>query len=153
MVEEASNACGIATLKRPGFEADDLIATYCTLAEREDTRVTIVTPDKDMMQLISPRVRCFDPAKRMLFDEAAVVERWGVVPSQVVFVQALTGDKVDNIPGAPGIGPKIAAKLVSEYGSIDGIRANMEKLPKKIQESQIRVVCLFFLLMVRCRKS
>jgi DNA polymerase-1 len=128
MMAEASQACGMATVAMPGFEADDLIATYASLAAAQNHQVTIVTPDKDMMQLVGPNVMCYDLSKRVLHDEEAVRQRWGVEPYQVAFVQALCGDKVDNIPGAKGIGPVIAARLVKQYGDLEGIRRNLDQL-------------------------
>jgi DNA polymerase-1 len=135
LVEEASRACGIYTMKLPGFEADDLIATYTRLATEQGHRVTVVSPDKDMMQLVtSPQVTVYDPGKRMLFDEESVKARWGIGAALIPQVQALTGDKSDNIPGASGIGPKIAAKLLDKYGSIEQLRARVEEEPKRIQK-------------------
>jgi DNA polymerase-1 len=128
MMGEACHACGLATVAMPGFEADDLIATYASLAAAQNHQVTIVTPDKDMMQLVGPNVICYDLSKRVLHDEEAVRQRWGVEPHQVAFVQALCGDKVDNIPGAKGIGPVIAARLVKQYGDLEGIRSHLKEL-------------------------
>lgn len=133
MIEGASNACGIFTLKKPGFEADDLIATYATLAERRGHKVTIVSPDKDMMQLVGKNVLFYDPAKRLLLDEVLVTEKWGVATAKIPHIQALTGDKSDNIPGAAGIGPKIATSLISKYGSIENLLGSeLQEESKKI---------------------
>ena len=153
MIEGASNACGLFTMKKPGFEADDLIATYCTIAAGMGHKVTIVTPDKDLMQLVDDNVNFYDPARRLMFDKEAVKERWGVEPHLVPHIQALTGDKSDNIPGgwfvffvcvfpwfivlflyfeASGIGPKIAAQLISKYGSIENLLSSgIEQESKK----------------------
>ena len=134
IVEEASRACGIFTMKKPGFEADDLIATYARMASDLGHRVTVVSPDKDLMQLVSNDIVCYDPGKRLLFDAEGVLKKWGVAPNQVAQVQALSGDKVDNIPGAAGIGPKIAARLIDKYGSVEGLRSNLEEESKRIQK-------------------
>lgn len=135
IIEDASRALGLFTMKVGGFEADDLIATYARKAREEGHRVTIVSPDKDMMQLVrGSQVVLFDPGKRVLYDEEGVKHRWGVAPELVPYVQALSGDKSDNIPGACGIGPKIAAKLMEKYGSIEGLRSRLGEESKRVQK-------------------
>lgn len=135
MIEGASLACGFFTMKKPGFEADDLIATYAKMSSDRGHRVTIVSPDKDFMQLVGPNVNLYDPGKRILMDEESVKLKCGVLPWQFPHVQALVGDKSDNIPGAPGIGPKIAAKLISKYGSVENLlNSTLEEEQKKVSK-------------------
>jgi DNA polymerase-1 len=116
-----------------GFEADDLIATYARLAHAAGRRVTIVSSDKDLMQLVRDGVRMFDPMKYRYMGEAEVFEKFGVCPGKVVDVQALAGDSSDNVPGVPGIGLKTAAQLIHEYGDLETLLAKASdiKQPKR----------------------
>ena len=123
LVREATAAFGIPAIELAGWEADDLIAAYARAIDEAGGRCTIVSSDKDLMQLIRPRVGMLDPIKQKPIGEAEVRERFGVGPGQVVEVQALMGDPVDNVPGIPGIGPKIAGALVAEYGDLEAILA------------------------------
>jgi len=118
-VREASLAFATHALEMEGYEADDLIATYADMAEKAGARCTIVSSDKDMMQLITERVIMLDTMKNRTLDIPAVHEKFGVGPERVVDVQSLAGDSVDNVPGAPGIGIKTAALLINEYGDVD----------------------------------
>ncbi|MEL7128932.1 MAG: DNA polymerase I [Pseudomonadota bacterium] len=119
IVREAAIAFATHALEMEGYEADDLIATYAKAAEAKGARVTIVSSDKDLMQLVSDKVVMLDTMKNKTLDLAAVHEKFGVGPELVVDVQSLAGDSVDNIPGAPGIGIKTAALLINEYGDVD----------------------------------
>ncbi|MEL7454739.1 MAG: 5'-3' exonuclease H3TH domain-containing protein, partial [Pseudomonadota bacterium] len=119
IVREAAIAFATHALEMEGYEADDLIATYAKAAEAKGARVTIVSSDKDLMQLVSDKVVMLDTMKNKTLDLAAVHEKFGVGPERVVDVQSLAGDSVDNIPGAPGIGIKTAALLINEYGDVD----------------------------------
>src|SRR5690606_20851334 len=114
LMREATQAFGVPSLELPGYEADDLIATYACKVRDAGGEAVIVSSDKDLMQLIGPSVVMWDPMKDRRLAEAAVFEKFGVTPDKVVEVQALIGDSVDNIPGAPGIGPKTAAQLIGE---------------------------------------
>lgn len=116
---------GIATFIDERYEADDLIATIIHQTRKSGARYVIVTSDKDMTQLVSDRVTVVDPARKLHFDAAAVKEKFGVEPQQIVDFLALAGDAVDNIPGVRGIGPKTAAELLQTYGSLDAIYENM----------------------------
>ncbi|MBU0859259.1 MAG: DNA polymerase I [Alphaproteobacteria bacterium] len=129
----ATEAFGIPAIELEGFEADDLIATYAKLALAQGKRVTIVGTDKDLMQLVRPGVRLYDPIKNKYLGEAEVVEKFGVTPDKVADVQALAGDAVDNVPGVPGIGVKTAAQLINEYGDLESLlgRASEIKQPKR----------------------
>src|SRR5690606_26414968 len=117
----------------PGFEADDLIATYACKAREAGGRAIIVSSDKDLMQLIGDGVVMFDPMKEQVLAEEAVLAKFGVTPDKVVDVQALIGDSTDNVRGAPGIGVKTAAALIAEYGDLDTLlaRAHEIKQPKR----------------------
>lgn len=133
LIREATAAFAIPSIEKEGYEADDLIATYVRLARAEGRAVTIVSSDKDLMQLVGGNVRMFDPMKNKYMGEAEVFEKFGVTPDRVVDVQALAGDSVDNVPGVPGIGLKTAAQLINEYGDLETLlaRAGEIKQPKR----------------------
>ena len=135
LTREATRAFNIACLEQEGFEADDIIATLACRAREAGGRVTIVSSDKDLMQLVGDGVEMFDAMKNRRIDSDGVVEKFGVGPERVVDVQALAGDSVDNVPGAPGIGVKTAALLINEYGDLDTLleRAEEIKQPKRRQ--------------------
>ena len=123
LIRDATAAFGVPAVELEGWEADDLIAAYARAMEAVGGRCTIVSSDKDLMQLIRPCVSMLDPIKQKPIGEAEVRERFGVPPEKVVEVQALMGDPVDNVPGVPGIGPKIAGALVAEYGDLESVLA------------------------------
>jgi DNA polymerase-1 len=133
LTREATRAFNIACKEVEGFEADDIIATLARQAREAGGRVTIVSSDKDLMQLVGGGVEMLDPMKNKRIDRDGVVEKFGVGPERVVDVQALAGDSVDNVPGAPGIGLKTAALLIQEYGDLDTLleRAGEIKQPKR----------------------
>jgi DNA polymerase I len=136
LIRDATDALGVCKVEQPGYEADDMIAAYAlafTEANGKDGRVTIVSSDKDLMQLIRPGVEMLDPIKQRSIREPEVLERFGVTPDKVVEVQALAGDPTDNVPGVPGIGVKTAAQLIQEYGDLDALLANTAKIkqPKR----------------------
>ncbi len=133
LVREATAAFGVACVELPGYEADDLIATYACKARDAGGEAVIVSSDKDLMQLIGRGVVMYDPMKDRRLAEDAVMEKFGVTPDKMVDLQALIGDSVDNVPGAPGIGPKTAAQLLDEYGDLDTLldRAGEIKQPKR----------------------
>ncbi|MEM9668242.1 MAG: DNA polymerase I [Pseudomonadota bacterium] len=135
IVREAAIAFATHALEMEGYEADDLIATYSRQAEAKGARVTIVSSDKDLMQLVSETTVMLDTMKNKTLDIAAVHEKFGVGPEHVIDVQSLAGDSVDNIPGAPGIGVKTAATLINEYGDVETLlhRAEEIKQPKRRQ--------------------
>ena len=134
-VREASLAFATHALEMEGYEADDLIATYADMADKAGARCTIVSSDKDLMQLVTERVIMLDTMKNRTLDIAAVHEKFGVGPERVIDVQSLAGDSVDNVPGAPGIGIKTAALLINEYGDVETLleRAEEIKQPKRRQ--------------------
>jgi len=119
ITRQATRAFGAASIEMSGFEADDLIATYARQAEAKGARVTIISSDKDLMQLVSERVTMLDTMKNRRFGIEQVQEKFGVGPERVIDVQSLAGDSVDNVPGVPGIGIKTAALLINEYGDLD----------------------------------
>ena len=133
LVREATRAFGVPSLELAGYEADDLIAAYACKVRDAGGEVTIVSSDKDLMQLVGPRVSMLDTMKNLKIGHDQVVEKFGVPPNKVVDVQALCGDSVDNVPGAPGIGIKTAALLINEYGDLDTLlsRASEIKQPKR----------------------
>jgi DNA polymerase I len=135
LVRDATDAFGVCRIERPDFEADDLIATYAREAERGGATVTIVSSDKDMMQLVSERIKMLDPMKDKPIGDAEVREKFGVGPEKVIDVQALCGDSVDNVPGVPGIGVKTAAELINAYGDLENLlqHAAEIKQPKRRQ--------------------
>ena len=119
LIREATRAYSLPCLELEGFEADDLIATYARHAVEQGFDVTIVSSDKDLMQLVGPGVRMMDPMKNRFIGPDEVVEKFGVGPDKVIDVQSLAGDSTDNVPGVPGIGIKTAALLLEEYGDLD----------------------------------
>jgi DNA polymerase-1 len=123
LIREAVQAFSIPGIEMEGFEADDLIATYARLAHEKGRSVTIVSSDKDLMQLVRGGVRMFDPLKYKYLGEPEVLEKFGVPPEKVADVQALAGDSTDNVPGVPGIGLKTAAQLITEYGDLETLLA------------------------------
>ena len=135
LTRDATRAFNIACEEIEGFEADDIIATLACQARAAGGRVTIVSSDKDLMQLVGGGVEMMDPMKNKRIDSDGVVEKFGVGPERVVDVQALAGDSVDNVPGAPGIGIKTAALLINEFGTLEDLldRAEEIKQPKRRQ--------------------
>ncbi|WP_425084809.1 DNA polymerase I [Ruegeria profundi] len=135
LTREATKAFNIACKELEGYEADDIIATLAVQAREAGGRVTIVSSDKDLMQLVGGGVEMLDAMKNKRIDTDGVFEKFGVGPDRVVDVQALAGDSVDNVPGAPGIGVKTAALLINEYGDLETLldRAEEIKQPKRRQ--------------------
>jgi DNA polymerase-1 len=132
-IREAVHAFDLPCLEQAGFEADDLIATYARQACERGATTTIVSSDKDLMQLVTDKVTMYDTMKDKRIGIAEVVEKFGVPPAKVVEVQALAGDSTDNVPGVPGIGIKTAAQLIVEYGDLEQLlfRATEIKQPKR----------------------
>src|SRR5271154_4539403 len=132
-VREAVQAFDLPCLEQDGFEADDLIATYVRQASEAGATATIVSSDKDLMQLVTDDVIMFDTMKDKKIGRAEVIEKFGVPPEKVIEVQALIGDSTDNVPGVPGIGVKTAAQLIGEYGDLETLlaRAGEIKQPRR----------------------
>ncbi len=135
LTREATKAFNIACEEMEGFEADDMIATIACQARDAGGRVTIISSDKDLMQLVGDGIEMYDAMKNKRIDREGVFEKFGVYPDRVVDVQSLAGDSVDNVPGAPGIGVKTAAALINEFGDLDELlsRAVEIKQPKRRQ--------------------
>src|SRR5271169_1718325 len=135
LVREATKAFGVPCLELGGYEADDIIAAYACKVRDGGGEVVIVSSDKDLMQLVGGRVTMLDTMKNVRIGLPEVFDKFGVTPDKVVDVQALCGDSVDNVPGAPGIGIKTASALITEYGDLDTLlaRAGEVKQDKRRQ--------------------
>jgi len=127
-IREVVRGFGIPILEKQGVEADDIIGTLATRYAGQDLQVYIVSGDKDMMQLVGDSILLMDTMKDKIYDVTAVREKFGVPPAQVVDIMGLTGDTSDNIPGAPGIGPKGALRLIEEFGTIENLLANIDRV-------------------------
>ncbi|GAA0453198.1 MULTISPECIES: DNA polymerase I [Sphingomonas] len=130
MIRDATRAFSLPCIEEEGWEADDLIASYAKAALAQGWQVTIVSSDKDLMQLIEPGLDMLDTMNNRRLDASHVVEKFGVPPSQLGEVLALMGDSVDNVPGVPGIGPKRAAELITEYGDVESVLAATDSMKK-----------------------
>ena len=134
-IKEVVEGLNIRLLEKEGYEADDIIGTIAREAARQGHPVRIVTGDKDIFQLINEMVLAIDTMKNKSFGIKEVKDQFGVEPKKLVDLMALAGDSVDNIPGVPGIGPKTAAELIREFGSLENLLANIQKVAKpKIRE-------------------
>jgi DNA polymerase-1 len=139
LVKTLFEALRLPLLEVPGFEADDVLGTVVDRTRDLPVDLVLVTSDKDMLQLVSPRVRVFSTTgrggDRVVFDEAAVKAKWGVEPAQIPDILALMGDSIDNIPGVPGVGEKTAAKLIGQFGSVARLYENLSLVPGKLRET------------------
>jgi len=137
-VRRLFEALRMPLLEVPGFEADDVLGTLVDRVRDSPVDVVLVTADKDMLQLVSPRVRVFTTTgrggERVVLDEAAVKVKMGVTPEQIPDLLALMGDSIDNIPGVPGVGEKTAAKLIGQFGSVERLYENLHLVPGKLRE-------------------
>jgi len=124
LIRQATRAFNLVAIDKQGYEADDIIATYAKQAEARDFHTTIISSDKDLMQLVSDKTRMYDAMKERYIGVAEVIEKWGVKPEKMIDLQAMAGDSIDNIPGIPGIGPKTAASLLEQFGTLDNLLAN-----------------------------
>jgi DNA polymerase-1 len=123
LIRHATRAFNLPCIETEGFEADDIIATYARQAEATGADVTIVSSDKDLMQLVTSNVHMYDAMKDKQIGIPDVIEKWGVPPEKMIDLQAMTGDSTDNVPGIPGIGPKTAAQLLEEFGDLETLLA------------------------------
>ncbi len=135
IIHQLVSDLGWNVLSIEGVEADDVIGTLATIAEQQGINVVISTGDKDMAQLVSPHISLINTMSRETLDEAGVENKFGVKPTQIIDYLALMGDKVDNVPGVEKCGPKTAVKWIQEYGSLDGVIANADKIGGKIGEN------------------
>ena len=135
LVRDAAHAMSLPVIEMPGFEADDVIATYAKIAREAGRSTIIVSSDKDLMQLVNDDVEMLDPMKQRRIGKDDVFEKFGVSPEHVIDVQSLAGDSTDNVPGVPGIGIKTAAELINQFGNLDALLAGAEtiKQPKRRQ--------------------
>src|SRR5262249_29296634 len=138
LVQRGLGAPRLPLLEVAGFEADDVLGTLVAGMEKEPLETVLVTADKDMLQLVGPRVRVLSTNIRgepIWFDEAAVTAKWGVGPTQIPDLLALMGDSIDNIPGVPGVGEKTAVKLISQFGSVERLYENLTLVQGKLRET------------------
>ncbi len=138
MIRQVVVALGVPLIECDGFEADDVIATIVAQAATRDVTTFICTGDKDARQLLGPRVSIFNLRKDAVFDADSLAADWGVRPDQVVDLLAMTGDSVDNVPGIDGVGPKTAAMLLQEFGTLDNVLANVDKVSGKKRQENLR---------------
>lgn len=152
MVQEIVEAFSILHIAEPGYEADDIMATYATMAVEDDADVTMVTSDKDMMQLVSHRIRMYDTMSDRgdmvdrngfkvpgwQIGRGQVIERLGVPPERVADLLALTGDTADNVPGVPKVGPKTAAKLIEQFGDVESVIERADEIPQQALRANIQ---------------
>ena len=131
IIKKVPDFFNLKSIQSIGFEADDLIASYAKAALEKGKKVTIISSDKDLMQLLKKDISIIDPIKKKEVTKETVMEKFGVSPEKVIDVQALAGDSSDNIPGAPGIGPKIASLLINEYGNIENLLQNLEEIKQE----------------------
>lgn len=137
-IRQYVDASNIPSLEVPGVEADDIIATLSKRCSAEGIHVIIVSGDKDLLQLVDDSVTVYDPMKNKVIDDQGVFEKYGVMPASLLDCFALMGDSSDNVPGVPGVGAKTAQKLITEYGSLDGIYEQVDSMKKsKMKEKLI----------------
>ncbi len=134
-IKELIKLWGIKIIEIPGYEADDIIATLAKKGKNEGFEVIVVTPDKDMMQLVEENIKILNPVNGEIFDREKVKEKYGIYPEQFVDYLAMVGDTVDNIIGVKGVGPKTASKLLNEFGSLEKILQNIDLLKPKLKEA------------------
>src|SRR5262245_187222 len=137
LIREATRAFNLPCIEMEGFEADDIIATYARLASEAGADTTIVSSDKDLMQLVGANVLMYDPMKDRRIGIPEVVDKWGVLPGKMIDLQAMTGDSVDNVPGIPGIGPKTAAQLLDTYGDLDTLLSRASEIKQEKRRETI----------------
>jgi len=137
LIRQAARAFNVPAIEVPGYEADDIIATYARMAEEQDFSITIISSDKDLMQLVTHRTTLYDGMKDRHIGIDDVVGKWGVRPEKMVDLQAMSGDATDNIPGIPGIGPKTAAALLAEFETLDNLLENAASIRQQKRRETI----------------
>ncbi len=130
LIRNVCTTFDVPAVEMEGYEADDLIATYAHQAAKDGYKVTIVSGDKDLMQLMDGNVELIDPIKNRVLTHEDVLKKFGVLPNKVADVQALMGDTTDNVPGVPGIGPKTASELITTYGDLESLLKNAHTIPQ-----------------------
>jgi DNA polymerase-1 len=138
LIQRALDALAVPAVSVAGYEADDILATVARAAAARGLDVNLCTADKDCRQLLGDRVRLYNLRKRQPFGRDELMTDWGVTPEQVVDLQSLVGDSVDNVPGVPGIGIKTAAKLLQDYGTLENVLANVDKVPGAKRQENLR---------------
>ena len=136
-IRKAVEAFNVPSIELLNYEADDLIATYAKQIIDVGAKVTVISSDKDLMQLVSKNIRLYDPMKSKVIGEKEVREKFGVKPTQVIDVQSLAGDSSDNIPGVPGIGIKTASELINKYKNLETLLKKAEEIPQKKRKQTI----------------
>ena len=129
-IRKSVEAFNLPSIELLNYEADDLIATYAKKITEAGAKVTVISSDKDLMQLVSNKVRLFDPMKSKVIGEKEVIEKFGVKPDQVIDVQSLAGDSSDNVPGVPGIGIKTASELINKYNTLENLLKKASEIPQ-----------------------
>lgn len=137
LIRKTCEAFNIPSIEMEGFEADDLIATYAKQATEAGMKTTIVSSDKDLMQLVNDSVEMFDAMKNKTIKSEQVFEKFGVLPNQVIDVQALAGDSTDNVPGVPGIGIKTASQLISQYGDLETLLSSLDEIKQQKRREKL----------------
>jgi len=130
LLRDAANALNFKVLEAAGFEADDIIASLAKKANSKGDRAIIISSDKDLMQLVNDKVWMFDPVNQIYIQLDEVVKKFGVTPTQMLDYLSIVGDSADNVPGIKGLGPKAASSLLQEFGNLENIYANLDKLPE-----------------------
>ena len=130
-------AFNLPSIELINYEADDLIATYAEKIIKKGSKATIVSSDKDLMQLYKKNIRIYDPMKNKFINEEDILNKFGVKPEKVIDVQALAGDSSDNVPGVPGIGVKIAAELINEFGNLENLLKNADKIKQNKRREKL----------------
>ncbi|MCK4261868.1 hypothetical protein KAX00_02050 [bacterium] len=139
LIKEVISAFNIPLFELEGYEADDILATLARRAEKEGMDVFILTPDKDILQIVGDSIKVLSFHKEgLIYDEDKVRERFGVRPQEMPDLMSLMGDSSDNIPGVPGIGEKTAAKLIQEFESLESVLNNLERIPNKKQRESLK---------------
>jgi DNA polymerase-1 len=138
LIAQVLEALNVPAISHPRYEADDVLATIARAGAQRGLDVYLCTSDKDCRQLIDDRVRLYNLRKRQEFGRAELLADWGITPEQVVDLQTLVGDSVDNVPGVKGIGPKTAAKLLQDFGSLENVLANLDKVPGAKKQEALR---------------
>jgi DNA polymerase-1 len=138
IIREVAEVLHIKSIEKEGYEADDIIATLTKQAEKKGFEVLVVSSDKDLMQLINDNVFVFDVINKKIIDRQAVFDKWGVFPEQLLDVLSFIGDASDNVPGVPSIGEKTAVQLINEYGTLENVVENVDKITQKSRRESIK---------------